>query len=115
MLKSAEDLLPAELNISTDPAMYGEGDPRSEKFREKPGFLTYSKPVLSLGNRRTRTLLLKEEPGKTEQDPVEVGEEKSVLVDESIAGEGDQNRKIEGQSDDITPWSSVHCPIQSRL
>ena len=47
--------------------------------------------MLSLGNRGTRTLLLEEEPGETEQDPVEVGEEKRVLIDESITGEGDQN------------------------
>ena len=47
--------------------------------------------MLSLGNRGTRTLLLEEEPRETEQDPVEVGKEKGVLVDESIAGEGDQD------------------------
>ena len=64
---------------------------------------TYSQPVLSLGDWGARTLLLKEEPWETKQYPVEIGEQKGVLVDESVAGEGDQNRKIERQSDDITP------------
>ena len=64
---------------------------------------TYSQPVLSLGDWGTGTLLLKEKPGQTQCYPIEVGEEKSILVDESVAGEGDQNRKIERQSDDITP------------
>ena len=88
LLESAKDLLPAELSVSDDPR-------RSHS--------TYSKPVLSLRDRGTRTLLLEEEPGETEQDPVEVGQEEGVLVDESIASERDQDRKIEGQSDDITP------------
>jgi hypothetical protein len=59
--------------------------------------------VLSLGDGGTGTLLLKEEPRETKQYPVEIGEQKGVLVDEGVAGEGDQNRKIERQSDDITP------------
>ena len=59
--------------------------------------------MLSLGDWGTGTLLLKEKPGQTQCYPIEVGEEKSILVDESVAGEGDQNRKIEGQSDDVTP------------
>jgi hypothetical protein len=70
--------------------------------------------VLSLGNRGTGTLLLKEEPRETKQYPIEVGEQKGVLVDESVAGKGNQNRKIERQSDDITPWSSVRCPTGSK-
>jgi hypothetical protein len=72
---------------------------------------THSQPVLSLGDRGTGTLLLKEEPRETKQYPIEVGEQKGVLVDESVAGKGNQNRKIERQSDDITPWSSVRCPV----
>jgi hypothetical protein len=64
---------------------------------------THSQPVLSLGDRGARTLLLKKEPWETKHYPVEVGEQEGVLVDESVAGEGDQNRKIERQSDDITP------------
>jgi hypothetical protein len=58
---------------------------------------THSQPVLSLRDWGARTLLLKEEPGQ------EIGEQEGVLVDESVAGEGDQNRKIERQSDNITP------------
>lgn len=59
--------------------------------------------MLSLGDWGTGTLLLKKEPWEAKQYPVEIGEQEGVLVDESIAGEGDQNRKIERQSDDITP------------
>jgi hypothetical protein len=64
---------------------------------------THSQPVLSLRDWGARTLLLKEEPGQTQCYPVEIGEQEGVLVDESVAGEGDQNRKIERQSDNITP------------
>jgi hypothetical protein len=66
-------------------------------------FSTHSQPVLSLRNGGPGTFLLKEEPRETKQYPIEIGEQEGVLVDEGVAREGDQNRKIEGQSDDVTP------------
>jgi hypothetical protein len=47
--------------------------------------------MLSLRDWGAGTLLLKEEPWQTKCYPVEIGEEEGVLVDESVAGERDQN------------------------
>ena len=66
--------------------------------------------MLSLRNRGAGTLLLKEEPRETKQYPIAIGQQECILVDESVSSEGDQNRKIERQSDDVTPWSSVRTP-----
>jgi len=103
LFESAENLLPAELNIRTDAARYGEENEKKLENVKRSETSTHSQPVLSLGDRGARTLLLKEEPGEAEQYPVEIGEQEGVLVDKGVAGEGDQNRKIERQSDNITP------------
>lgn len=46
---------------------------------------TYCEPMFALGDRRSWSLLLHKEPRKPTDDPIEVGEQKSVLIDQSVA------------------------------
>lgn len=84
------DLLPPEL-------------PDQLSTSVKRDLFTYCNPMLALWNWWSRSLFLKEEPGKTENDPVHVGEHQGVLIYERVIRKRQEDRQIQCESDDISP------------